>query len=179
MDTDQWPRTRLELSATVLGTVAVLVLVRELVGFAVGNTTGWNSWVGLVSGLLGGTAMVAILELLVEVDADELATFRRIQYVHVVYGVVAGGLYPAVGSTIGVGSEWTTTVPWVLVGGLAYTVALFGLAMVVYVSVGAVQFDRKGLQEITALFGLYLVFAVVFGVSMALRVPVWYRLFGF
>jgi len=178
MDFNQALRSRIELSLAVLGTIVGLVLVREVGGYALGNTTGWRSWVGLISGLLGAATMVTVLEVLVDIEPDELAMFRQVQYVHVIYGAVAGGLYPALVSTIGFDMGWATTFPRAVLGSFGYTVVLFALGMVVYTFVGAVRPDRQGIQEVGVLFGLYVLYAIVFGVSMSLTGPVWFRLFG-
>lgn len=177
MEFDELFRSRSELAVGALATIIVLVLLRMILGVATGDTIDWGTWVGLASGLLGAVVWVGVLELLVDVGDDELVLFHQIQYAHVVYGTVAGALYPPIIAVLGLDRGLWSAFPQAFVGGLAYSVLVFVVAMGIYILVGAIRIDEDGVREVAVLAGLYLLYGVVFGVSMSLT-PKWYQLFS-
>lgn len=177
METNRLFGSRLRAAGSTLVILVLLVLVRELGGMLIGDTLGWGTWVGLLSGFIGGIVMVAALDLLADVDDDEQVVFHQLQSIHVIYATLAGAVYPALVSISGLDAAWVRTFPEALVGGIALSIGMFIIALVAYVVVGAIRVDAEDLTATLALFVLYLLFGIIFGISMSLTRSFWFQLF--
>lgn len=172
---DDYLGTGLQLAVASVVTVAVLVALRVGYGIATGDGIGWSTWIALVGGLLGGTAMVTLVDRLADYDADETAIVRQLQYVHLLYVGLAGATYPWLASLVGLGDAWTRQFPEAFGGALALAVACYAVGMAVYLATGAVRADREQVHVWGILLGLYLVFGTVLGTMLSLT-SFWFSL---
>lgn len=169
------------LLAITVVTVVLLVAVRVLLGTSIGDAVQPITYYGVVGGLLGAVAMVVLMDLLevqeyppsVQFWARFLGSGKPDNYVgaglflHVVYGTVAGGLYPRLAWLAGAGGELYAGWPLGLVGGLIFGVVLFFVA-VLYRIFGLFRMEMAP-RQVWTLALLHLVYGVVLGFVTALH----------
>lgn len=179
LEMDQLLQTRLWLGIVSVVTLVVFLLVRVLAGAIFGNPMHEITALGLVGGFLGGAIMAYIIGVGIEAAPSELPQLRALQYSHVVYGTLAGGVFPwfYVGLTHG-GGQWVIRYPGSIHAGQSYAILLFALAAAVYYGLGALGGLGENLRQWGAIVGMYLVYGVFLGMFLGLSLPLWYVLLG-
>lgn len=171
---DPRPTTWLGLSGFVVGSVGVIVAVRILLGRTLVNGTDPITIVGILGGVVAGMAMVLVLEWRATVDDDDRPVLRVLQWLHVTYLTVAGGLYPAVmGDVMGLSRQWYAALPGAVLTAVVWSEFLFILAAITYLVAGVLRPTVELLDVWLDLFWFYLVYGIVFGGIVGASEAVW------
>lgn len=181
-DLSEHPGTRPGLlTATVvsvLWVVAVRIAIAPLINDTVQNVT----YVGVIGGILGAATVQALVrwrnlgyppstqfwsKYLGDGEPGEYV--RQGMYLHLLYGAVAGGVYPKFFYLGGIRVDLYGTLPWSLAIGLAFGLLAFVVAMV-FVALGLVEMDVTG-ERVAAFLSLHLAYGLVVGAVVGLYAP--------
>jgi len=176
------PQTRTGLlTATVVSVllvVAIRIAIAPLINDPVQNVT----YVGVIGGILGAATVQATIrwtglgyppstqfwsKYLGDGDPGEYV--RQGMYLHLLYGAVAGGVYPRLFYLLGIRVDLYGTLPWSLAIGLAFGLIAFVVAMG-FVALRIVEMDVSG-ERVAAFLSLHLVYGLVVGAVVGLYLP--------
>lgn len=176
---DYLPRTWVELGAFTVATVVAVVLVRAVVGLLVGAPARPITYVGVLGGAVASVAMVAVLEVMSDVDESDLELFRTVQLAHVAYLTIAGGAYPAVmARVLGLSVDWYAALPGAVLTAIVWAEVLFVVAALVYLLVEAIPVQATELEVWLDVFLLFLLYGTVLGLVVGAWQAVWAPLLG-
>jgi len=171
--------SRVGLASVSMLTLLFAVAVRAVTGSAIGRPMHPVTVLGLLGGLLAGSVVAWIIGIGVDAGAEERLRLRGLQYAHVAYGTVAGGLFPWVyHGWMGAEGGMFVAFPGALHSGHVYSMLLFAVAGAVYLGVGVIGGVGDYLRQWGAILGMYVIYGMVLGVWMGLSEPLWYALLG-
>jgi hypothetical protein len=165
-----YPETWLGLGALVVATLVVVAAgVRLVAGRLGGTAVPAAVYVGIFGGAVAGVSMAIAMEWTTSIEETKRPLFRLVQWIHISYLIVGGGVYPVVmGTVLGLSPSAYVAVPGGVLAAVVWSEGLFLLAAVVYLVGGALPATLEWLDIWLDLFWYYLVYGVVLGVVFSL-----------
>jgi len=171
---DPRPKSWVGLAGLVVTTVSIIIATRVLLGRTFLNPPAPITLIGILGGAAAGVAMSLVLGWRASAPPDERATLRVVQWLHVTYFTLGGGLYPLVMSdVVGLSSQWYAALPGAVLTAVVWSELLYIVAALVYLLGGALPADFGFLDVWLDLFWFYLVYGVFLGVVLGLSEAVW------
>jgi hypothetical protein len=174
IDVGERPQTWMGLvTATVLSVLWVVAIRIALVAL-INDPVHPITYVGVIGGIVGAAAMQGVIrwrELGYSpathlwskyvADGEPPEFVRQGVYLNLLYGAIAGGVYPRLFHTLGFGGGLFAALPGSLLTGLAFGVLAFVVAMALAV-VGLLDMDVDA-KRIGMVLSLHLLYGVVLG----------------
>jgi len=174
IDLGEHPETRTGLrTATVLSVLWVVAIRIALVSI-IDDPVHPITYVGVMGGIVGAAAMQGVIRWRdlgyspathlwskYVADGEPPEFVRQGVYLNLLYGAIAGGVYPRLFHSLGFGGDLFAALPGSLISGLAFGALAFLFAMALVI-VGVIDMDVD-VKRIGMVLGLHLLYGVVLG----------------
>ena len=134
IDLGEHPETRTGLLTVTVVSILWVVAVRIGLAPIINDPVNLVTYVGVIGGILGAAGMLAVLRwqdlghspatqvwanYLADGEGNPTEYVRQGTYLHLLYGAVAGGVYPRLFYLLGIRADLYATLPWSLAVGIA------------------------------------------------------------
>jgi hypothetical protein len=185
IDLGEHPQSRTGLLTATIISILWVVAVRIALAPVINDPVNLVSYVGVIGGILGAASMLAVLRwqdlghspatqvwarFLANGEGDPIEYVRQGTYLHIVYGAIAGGVYPRLFYLLGIRADLYATLPWSLAIGVAFGLLAFVVAMGL-VALNVIEMDVDG-RRVGAFLGLHLLYGLMVSAVVGLYGPV-------